>query len=383
MELRCNKCPQVAARVFELGLSKHRSFITCPSYIQAYSQLLLERGDDDNMRSLLERAIAACQQEGKSRNRQRLLWDMLLEFECNDAQTFGDPKIIRTMEARRCRALPPEYDTATESDHLPKALQEQLARVDGENAGLISGGLGRLLRRFELIGLLGSGGEQDDISALLGETSDNAAATYGGRKSDASFAYRYHGISSQSELSGVATMGAVSYNSFFDLLLFLDYVRLFSFLMILFYFIACFLPYLNYVQGLMDRSRAARERAQPATGQPQTLTAATKFTDALHPEWLRTLLSMLPVQRMQRMNARPPPHMIEMALAALRTRALPATRPAAVSTDTVTNSTTGRKRRLGDDDDSSDDGTDVRIGGGGYSAQFRMRQRARQEASSF
>jgi len=296
------------------------------------------------MRSLLERAIAACQQEGKSRNRQRLLWDMLLEFECNDAQTFGDPKIIRSMEARRCRALPPDYDgTANESDHLPKALQEQLARVDGENAGLISGGLGRLLRRFELIGLLGSGGEQEDVSALLGETSENSAATYGGRRSDASFAYRYHGLSSQSELSGVATTGA----------------------------------------GLTDRSRAARERAQAATGQQQTLTTATKFTDALHPEWLRTLLSMLPVQRMQRINARPPPHMIEMALAALRTRALPATRPAAVSADGVANHTTGRKRRLGDDDDSSDDDTDARGGGGGYSAQFRMRQRARQEASSF
>ena len=90
------------------------------------------------MRSLLERAIAACQHEGKSRNRQRLLWDMLLEFECNDAQTFGDPKIIRSMEARRCQALPPDYDgAANESGHLP-TFQEQLARVDGENAGLIS-----------------------------------------------------------------------------------------------------------------------------------------------------------------------------------------------------------------------------------------------------
>lgn len=208
MELRCNKCPEVAARVFELGMSRHRSFLTCPSYVLAYSRLLLERGEDDNLRSLLERAIAGCEELGgkAGRHRQRLLWDMLLEFECNDARNFGDPKVIRSVEARRRRALPPDDLLETE---IPKALQDQLARVDGENAGLISGGLGRIARRYELIGILGSGNEDDELhaAALRGERSDYSVS-YGGRRSDASFSYRYHGLS-QSELSG-ATAGPVS-----------------------------------------------------------------------------------------------------------------------------------------------------------------------------
>jgi len=84
MEFRNNKCPEVAARVFELGLTKHRSFLTCPSYVLAYSRLLLERGEDDNLRSLLERSIAACEEAGEavSKHGQNRLWDMLLEFEC-------------------------------------------------------------------------------------------------------------------------------------------------------------------------------------------------------------------------------------------------------------------------------------------------------------
>jgi hypothetical protein len=145
----------------------------------------------------------------------------------------------------------------------------------------------------------------------------------------------------------------------------------------------------------MDRSRAARERAQAAGGQlPQGPAAAGAISKSLelynYPEWLRTLVAMLPVQRMPRMHSKPPPHMIEMALAALRTRSLPATRPVVDSTDgssktaTATAAENGskRKRRLAGEDDSSDDEVNTR-GGGGYSSQFRMRQRARQDNYTF
>lgn len=143
----------------------------------------------------------------------------------------------------------------------------------------------------------------------------------------------------------------------------------------------------------MDRSRAARERVQAAGGQlPQGPAAAGAISKSLdlynYPEWLRALVAMLPVPRIPRMHSKPPPHMIEMALAALRTRSLPATRPMVDSTDGSSNAAAAaengskRKRRLAGDDDSSDEEAYTR-GGGGYSSQFRMRQRARQDNYPF
>ncbi len=227
IELRCNRCPEVAARVFELGITRHRSFLTCPSYIREYAHLLLEQGDHDNLRSLLERAIAACQQElgigGSNKNisltkynqRQRSLWDMLLEFESN--VSLADPNVIRNLEARRRRALPSEQQQLDDNDLLPKSIQEQLTRVGGECDGLICGGLGRMVQRYELIGILGyGGGEQEELgeSSLNDTSSTSAAVNYGGRKSDASFSYRYHGLSLShpSEMTGSTTPGVVSFN---------------------------------------------------------------------------------------------------------------------------------------------------------------------------
>jgi hypothetical protein len=229
IELRCNRCPQVAARVFELGITRHRSFLTCPSYIREYAHLLLEQGDHDNLRSLLERAIAACQQElgiGSNKNitlakynqRQRLLWDMLFEFESN--VSLADPNVIRNLEARRRRALPSEQQQFDDNDLLPKSIQEQLVRVGGEYDGLICGGLGRMVRRFELIGILGyggGGGEQEELgeSSLNDTSSSSVAVHYGGRKADASFSYRYHGLSLShpSEMTGSTSAGAVSFKT--------------------------------------------------------------------------------------------------------------------------------------------------------------------------
>jgi hypothetical protein len=72
--------------------------------------------------------------------------------------------------------------------------------------------------------------------------------------------------------------------------------------------------------------------------------------------------------------SKPPPHMIEMALSALRNNALPAERPNEVA------SSSNRKRKLegGDSSDEENGGT----GGGGYGSQFRARQKARQMDAS-
>ena len=87
----------------------------------------------------------------------------------------GDPNVLRQLEARRQRAL------GETTSVLPKILGDELARADGESAGLISGGLGRLLNRFELVGLVGKVDIKDDTSN--GE----------GGRSDMSFTKRHHG----------------------------------------------------------------------------------------------------------------------------------------------------------------------------------------------
>ena len=68
---------------------------------------------------------------------------------CLFDRTSGDPSIIKQVEARRERAL-----GGSSSELLPKILEDELSRSDGNNAGLISGGLGRLLERYELVGLV-------------------------------------------------------------------------------------------------------------------------------------------------------------------------------------------------------------------------------------
>ena len=84
------------------------------------------------------------------------------------------------------------------------------------------------------------------------------------------------------------------------------------------------------------------------------------------PEWLRPLCLMLPATRLRvAVVPKPPPHMVEMALSALKANPLPAERPA-------------DSKRPRDDDDSDDEGP---RGSGGYGSQFRARQRARISAA--
>ena len=132
---------------------------------------------------------------------------------------------------------------------------------------------------------------------------------------------------------------------------------------------------------MYDRSKAARERlnAGVATQQLQQ----QQLQDSV-PEWLRSLIDVLP-QATRLKIARPPPHMIEMALASLKNGKLPEKPVFAAppmsgivkesngGNETVI-STSKRKRENVDGDSSDEEGAS----GAGHGSLFRMRQQARQ-----
>ena len=166
MEHRLNNSPEIAARVYELGLRKHVSFLTKPPYVMRYAQLLLELGDTVNLRALLTRAVAACEelaskaaatsQEGGASKIQHqqlqgstsaavaALWDMTLRFE--SLLTGADPANVSAMvlvEKRRRIALlgPDVEDVSTGSVNgvgdavsigaQKSTIADQLIRWDG------------------------------------------------------------------------------------------------------------------------------------------------------------------------------------------------------------------------------------------------------------
>jgi len=57
IERRVNECPDVALRVFELGLRLHAEFASNAGFISAYVSLLTELRDDHNLRTLLRRLL--------------------------------------------------------------------------------------------------------------------------------------------------------------------------------------------------------------------------------------------------------------------------------------------------------------------------------------
>lgn len=104
------------------------------------------------------------------------------------------------------------------------------------------------------------------------------------------------------------------------------------------------------------------------------------------PEWLRPLISMLPPPaRFQRggipMMQKPPPHLVEMALAFLKSTPLPE-RPTGDSSGPG-KGLNGNKRKRNYDYSSDEEGGNPSQyvtggnGGAGYANQFRIRQRAR------
>jgi hypothetical protein len=213
------------------------------------------------------------------------------------------------------------------------SISEQLVRAEGyDTSSSIVSGMSRAISVLEVMGLWGN-----DVS-VLGRRKKQYQSTdaddfNAGGKSDASFQRRlnYQNLLEAGE-STEAVLGADTTSKF----------------------------------------SSARERLVGAGGGGPSSAAALAIQQS--PEWLRSLLNLLPASRLRTaILGKPPPHLVEMALSALRSSVLPAERPADEGNGAVP-----RKRQLEDGDDSDDD-EDMR-GGGGYGSQFRARQKARLSA---
>ncbi len=379
IEHRLGKNPKVAARIFELGLRKHRTFLSTPPYVLYYANLLLELNDEENLRSLLMRAVAACEEIdavtppgvggsdtaaiARKRDMQRPLWDMMLKFESvlssrNKGNISTD---ISSIEPRRRRALygPSNEDVVMGGEGSPddeedrnlgtgvhkSSLNEQLIRVEGYDvASRIANGMGRLVDVLTVTGAIGNG-EFDGASKSLDFA---AAATVslvaGGTASD---------------LWGDECAGGPSDVCYIKRLHFQRDSRTRA--------AALALGFTGSSQGVPSGKLLSRDRTAGAVGQ----SAANPLALQNSPEWLRPLLLLLiPVPKFGKGTVKPPPHLTELALSTLRANSLPANRPIEISVGTTH---TKRERDGGDSsDDEEDDNT-----GGGYSHQFRKRQQLR------
>jgi hypothetical protein len=348
IEHRLNASPDIAARIYELGLRRHASFLTKPPYVLKYAELLMELQDTVNLRALLTRALAAC---GDSNNSEQIeaLWNMTLQ--CEEMWSILDPKnleVAASVERRRRAALlgPEVEDVATgsrvgmgdnaEQVGVQKAsLSEQLIRADGyDPSSRIVNGLGRTVDVLDIIGLWGDGtAGRQHLSKLRNEESDEIIP---GGKSDRSYQRRLQfarklaaGISV--DVTGIAEAGA--------------------------------------------KTLSARERLQGGT--PGFQNTPIQMAIQQMPDWLRGMVLMLPASRLRStIVPKAPPHLIEMALTSLRQSKLPAERPK----DDAENGATGSSKRsaasANTGGDSSDEETGPR-GSGGYGSTFRARQRAR------
>ena len=381
IEHRISKSPKVAARIFELGLRKHRTFLSNPPYVLYYANLLLELNDEENLRSLLMRAVAACEELdtitpigiggsdaaaiSRKREMQRPLWDMMLKFE-SVLSSFNKGNIstdISSIEARRRRALygPTNEDVVMGGEGSPddeddrnlgtgvhkSSLNEQLIRVEGYDvASRIANGMGRLVDVLTVTGAIGNG-EFDGTSKTL----DFAAA--------ASVSLAAGGITS--DLWGDECAGGPSDVCYIKRLRFQRDSRSRA--------AALALGFTGSNQGIASGKLLSRERTAGVAGQ----SAANPLAMQNSPEWLRPLLLLLiPVPKFGKGTVKPPPHLTELALSTLRANSIPANRPIEIS-----NGNTPKKReREQDGGDSSDDEEDNNTGGG-YSNQFRSRQRLR------
>ena len=410
LEHRLNHSPEIAARVYELGLRKHLSFLTKPPYVMRYAQLLLELGDTVNLRALLTRAVSACeavaaksaanQESGTSKSQQQLatnspavaaLWDMTLRFE--SLLSGSDPANISSMEAvekrRRAALLGPDIEDVATGGFVGQSgdavsigaqkstIAEQLIRSDGYDvSSMIVNGMSRTVDVLEVMGLWGNGGTSGSSSGassmanpglsnrlrmhqlLLPKTSASSGEQddddMPGGKSDASFQRRQlfqsllaTGVSSETDIGDGGAKGLLS----------------------------------------------ARERLQQggaggaggvsggATGLQNQTNTAIAMAIQQSPEWLRPLLFLLPASKLRTIVLmKPPPHLTEMALTSLRQNNLPAERPEG-SGEGSSSTLSGNKHRLDNDNDSSDEENGGAGGsGGGYATQFRTR-RARQMMS--
>jgi len=356
MEHRLNKSPTIAARVYELGLRKHVSFLTKPAYVLRYAQLLLELHDIDNLRALLTRAVAACEgQEGKS-DEVAALWDMTLRFESMISGGSSESvSALHNIERRRRAALmgAEVEDVSTGglvgvSDPVvgigshKSTIAEQLVRSEGYDiSSNIVNGMSRSVDVLEIMGLWGN----NDGSSSRSRTSSSSKTEWeddmAGGKSDSCYQRRLHfqqltasGLSAESAMLGDGGAPGAGGPKFLS----------------------------------------AKDRLQQVGGGgPSGQNSASQLILQQSPEWLHPLLLLLPkpLYRSAFMN-KPPPHMTEMALTGLRVSVLPSERP---TDDARINGSRKRKSDGGDSSDEEDGGIKA---GGGYGSQFRARQRARQ-----
>ena len=345
MEHRLNNCAGIAARVYELGLRKHKNFLTKAPYIMRYAQLLLELQDVENLRALLTRAVAACEADGTKGDATAALWDMTLRFE--SILSGADPRnmsALKTVERRRHAALlGPEIEDVASGGLMSGAdiiqiggqktsISEQLIRVEGYDvSSSIVSGMSRAVNVLEVMGLWGNDVSVSGRKKKHSHNSDADEFTAGG-KSDASYQRRL--LYQKALDSGEST----------ETILGTDAASKFS---------------------------SARERLAGAGVGAMGQAGGAALAIQQSPDWLRPLLNLLPASRLRTIIlGKAPPHLVEMALSTLRSSTLPDERPADLGSDAIP-----RKRKLEDGDDSDDD-DDMR-GGGGYGSQFRARQKAR------
>ncbi|KAL7561233.1 hypothetical protein ACA910_004154 [Epithemia clementina (nom. ined.)] len=355
MEHRINRCPEIAARVYELGLRKHSSFLTKAPYVIRYAELLLELGDTMNLRALLTRAVAACDaNKGKSEASLASLWDMTLRFET--IMSGADPDSLANLEnierQRRQAIMGADLEDVATGGFVgiaetpligaqKSSISEHLIRTEGYDisSGIVNG-LCRMVDLLEVNGLWGSGEStkswRKSIHTLSGDQKSGAddGDDMPGGASDSSYYRRL-------EFANFAASGGSPDGLAGD----------------------------SNTGG--SRLLTARERLQQAGSATGTAgpTSAIMLSIQQMPEWLRPLLLMLPASRNRLpIVAKPAPHIVEITITTLKQNALPTERP--IDVDTSDN-----KRKSGSGGNSSDE-----EGGGkssGYGIAFRARQRAR------
>ncbi|CAJ1968288.1 unnamed protein product [Cylindrotheca closterium] len=340
IEHRLNKSPDIAARVYELGLRKHASFLIQPAYVLGYANLLLELQDTVNLRALLTRALTACKELDTSAV--TALWDMTLKFE--SLMSIADPGNVKESIAierkRRAALMGPEIEDVCNGARVgvgeaatigaqKSTVAEQLVRTDGyEMSSMIVNGLSRSVEVLNVMGLWGSGAPNSSNRVVNTRTMDDDEVIPGG-KSDALYQKRLTFASITSSGGSVETVGENS------------------------------------------KILSARERLQ-ASATPQG--SAISIAIQQSPDWLRELLLVLPASKSQlRVFHKPSPFAIESALNALRQNKLPAERP---QDGKKNGQLSGNKHRLQSGGGESSDEEDSGVSNGGYG--FRDRQQARQ-----
>jgi Suppressor of forked protein (Suf) len=355
IEHRLNRCPDIAARVYELGLRKHSSFITIPPYVLRYAQLLLELNDTMNLRALLTRSVAACEALD-SKVSLAAMWDMNLYFESiiNGSEPAGVASIQNIERRRREALMGPEIEDVGTGGYVgveetaligaqKSTIAEQLIRTEGYDvSSRIVNGLNRTVDFLGVMGLWGDGdfdSAKSRVRAKYAATAKENEEIISGGRSDATYQKRlnyqilmHSGLPSETAiLDGTGTAGT--------------------------------------------KTLSARERLQQGAGASAAGSGqgtAIMLAIQQSPEWLRQLLLLLPASKLRLpIVAKPPPHLTEMALSQLRQNTLPAERPADLTTDA------SKRVFSGGDGNSSDDDDGDKTGGSGYSSTFRARQRAR------